>query len=104
MEEVMNTRRFTKPVTVLVGLGYPYEVTDTMEAYRLLSEWPGGDNPAQAAALNACRAALAGEIEPETARDIFAAFARRSGVLVPETWAGPPPSPCSGRGQPFRRK
>ena len=93
----MDTRRFTKPITVLVGLGYPYEVIGTMEAYRLLSEWPGGDNAAQAAALNACRAALAGEIEPETARDIFAAFARRSGVLVPETDLIKSDDPASNR-------
>ncbi len=84
----MNDRRFLQPVTVLVGLGYPYAVTGVMDAYRLLSDWPGGNNPAQAAALNACRAALAAEIEVETARDIFEAFARRSGLLVPETIFG----------------
>ncbi len=80
----MNARRFIQPVTVLVGLGHPYEVNGVMDAYQLLSDWPGGSNPAQAAALNACRAALAGEIEVETARDIFEAFARRSGILIPE--------------------
>ena len=58
----MNDRRFSQPVTVLVGLGFPHEVKSVFEAYRLLSDWPGGNNPAQSATLNACRAELAGEV------------------------------------------
>ncbi|MEI5632022.1 DUF982 domain-containing protein [Ensifer sp. CCNWLY38] len=36
-------------------------------------------------ALNACRAALAGEIDVETARGTFVAFARRANLLAPDT-------------------
>jgi len=65
-------------------LAFPHEVKSVFEAYRLLSAWPGGNNPAQSAALNACRAALAGEVDVDTARSVFEAFTRRSGVLMPE--------------------
>ncbi len=34
--------------------------------------------------MKACKAALLGEIEAETARDAFSAFARRAGILAPE--------------------
>ncbi|MGN7735350.1 DUF982 domain-containing protein [Ensifer sp. 22564] len=36
-------------------------------------------------ALNACRAALAGEIDVETVRGTFVAFARRANLLAPDT-------------------
>jgi len=41
-------------------------------------------NPTHATALNACKAALSGEIEPETARSTFVAFARLSNRPVPD--------------------
>lgn len=80
----MNDRRFAEPVTILVGLGFPFQVNSVLDALDILSDWPGGRNPSQAAALNACRAALAGELDEETARGVFEAFARRTGILMPD--------------------
>jgi len=82
----MMTRSFGRPVTVLVGLGMPVEIGTVMEAYTLLNDWPPSQrNPAHAAALNACKAALMDLIEPETARATFEAFARRNDLLVDNT-------------------
>ena len=51
-----------------------------------LVEWPAAlrDN-AHSVALKACGAALRGEIEAETARGLFAAFAEKHDLLAPET-------------------
>ncbi|WP_353645927.1 DUF982 domain-containing protein [Mesorhizobium sp. WSM2239] len=56
-------------------------------AFELLNDWPSRDRgPAHdAAAIDACRAALACECDDETARRAFEAFARDSGILAPET-------------------
>ncbi|GLR56833.1 MULTISPECIES: DUF982 domain-containing protein [Rhizobium] len=56
------------------------------QAYRLLLEWaaPGSDR-AHTIALNTCKAALTGDIEAETARSVFAAFAERHDLLAPGT-------------------
>ena len=80
----MNDRRFSQPVCVLVGLGLPHQVNSVFEAYQLLTDWHGGRNPAHAAALNTCRAALADEVDAEIVRSVFEAFARRTGILVPK--------------------
>ncbi|MFK0693088.1 DUF982 domain-containing protein, partial [Mesorhizobium sp. IMUNJ 23033] len=49
-----------------------------------LEEWPPSKrNAAHGIALNACRAALAGKVDAETARSTFVAFARRMDLLVP---------------------
>lgn len=82
----MKPDMFEKPVRILVGLGFPTEVRSVMDAYRHLVEWPISlrDVP-HSVALKACRAALSGEIEAETARGLFAAFAQKHDLLVPET-------------------
>ena len=55
-----------------------------MEAYAILNEWPPSSrSTAHAMALKACKAALAGEIEAETARGMFFAFAQRNDLLAP---------------------
>ena len=79
----MSIRLFETPVTIFVGLGYPRQVAGTTEAYKILMEWHGKRGPAHEAAINACRAAMTGDIDVETARGIFEAFARARGVLVP---------------------
>jgi hypothetical protein len=67
------------------GLGLPMRVDNVMKAYTLLNEWPPSKrNAAHAIALNACRAALVGEIDTETARATFIAFARRASLLAPQ--------------------
>ncbi|MBX4937087.1 DUF982 domain-containing protein [Rhizobium binae] len=77
---------FKKPVTIFVGLGFPAEVRTVMEAYRHLSEWPVTlRDAAHSIALKACTAALRCEIEAETARGLFVAFADRHDLLAPES-------------------
>ena len=81
----MNYIAFEEPVSVLVGLGLPSRVENVMEACALLDDWPPSKrDSAHAIALKACRAALAGDIDAETARATFVAFARRANLLAPE--------------------
>jgi len=76
---------FKDPVTILVGLGFPAEVRTVMDAYRHLAEWPASMQDAvHSIALKACGAALRGEIEAETARGLFAAFAEKHDLLAPD--------------------
>ena len=76
---------FERPVTVLTGMGFPTRIENVMDAYALLQDWPVlSRNRAHAIALKACKAALTGEIDAETARSTFEAFARRSDVLAPD--------------------
>ncbi|KEC76084.1 hypothetical protein RLPCCGM1_c0187 [Rhizobium leguminosarum bv. phaseoli CCGM1] len=59
-----------------------------MEAYRHLDEWPAMlRDAAHSVALKACAAALRGEIEAETARGLFLAFAEKHDLLAPEKTA-----------------
>lgn len=82
----MKPDMFRRPVTILVGLGFPAEVRSVMDAYRHLAEWPASlRDTAHSIALKACRAALRGEIEAETARGFFAAFAEKHDLLAPDT-------------------
>lgn len=84
----MKPDMFREPVTILVGLGFPAEVRTVMDAHRHLAEWPASmRDTAYSMALKACRAALRGEIEAETARGLFAAFAEKHDLLAPETSA-----------------
>jgi Protein of unknown function (DUF982) len=87
----MKPGMFRTPVRVLVGLGYPSEVGSVIEAYRLLENWPVlGRDAAHSVALKACRAALNGEIETETVRGLFAAFADRHDMLGSDQGFVPP--------------
>lgn len=82
----MKPDMFREPVTILVGLGFPAEVHTVMDAYRHLAEWPASlRDAAHSMALKACSAALRGEIEAETARGLFAAFAEKHDLLAPGT-------------------
>lgn len=82
----MKPDMFREPVTILVGLGFPAQVLGVTDAYRHLVEWPGSlRDRAHAVALNACQAALRGEIEAETARGLFVAFAEKHELLTTET-------------------
>ena len=92
-ENVMDRTRFENPVEIFVGLGFRRQVRSAMEAYAILSDMPGA-NHGKEIALKACRAAVAGEIEPETARAAFVAFARRNDILAqdaPDTITNPAP-------------
>jgi hypothetical protein len=84
----MKPDMFEQPVTILVGLGFPADVRSVMDAYRHLAEWPTSlRDTAHSVAMKACQAALRGEIEAETARGLFAAFAEKHDLLAPETAA-----------------
>jgi hypothetical protein len=76
---------FEKPVTVLVGIGFPRSINSVADAYAFLDDWPyTSRTAAHRIALNACRAALAGEIEVETARATFEGFARKANIHAPQ--------------------
>ncbi len=82
----MKPDLFRQPISILVGLGFPAEVRSVMDAYRHLVEWPASlRDTAHSIALKACGAALRGEIDPETARGLFAAFAEKHDLLTPQT-------------------
>jgi hypothetical protein len=84
-EEGMTFTQFDEPVLVFVGLSYPLEIESVAEAHTFLAEWPHSKrDTAHEVALTACRAALADEIDSDTARAAFAAFAKRHRILAPE--------------------
>ncbi|WP_082910072.1 DUF982 domain-containing protein [Ensifer glycinis] len=81
----MEHDRFRHPVPIFVGLGFPAEIYGVREAYAWLNEWPPSKrNPAHSIALDACKAALAGEIDAEIARTTLVACARRANLLAPD--------------------
>lgn len=77
----MLSQLFEKPVRVWVGLGFPRQLNTVVDAYQFVTQWCG-NSPEQRAAIRACRAALAGEIDAETARGILVQFAKRKDILV----------------------
>ena len=82
----MNALHFDEPVYLLVGIGVPAEINTVEHAYALLNDWPvWRRNSAYSIALNACKAALAGEIDADTARTMLAAFARRINGVAENT-------------------
>ena len=73
---------FSKPLSIFVGLGFPREISDTQAAFELLNEMPSHlRGPAHGAALNACRAAMRGELDEEVARGLVRAYAKARGIL-----------------------
>lgn len=89
MEEALNAiTDFRRPLVVYVGLGFPRQIADAEEAFILLNEMPSAmHGPSHSAARNACRAAMNGEIDAETARGVVEAFARARGILAQEAVA-----------------
>lgn len=77
----MLAQHFEKPVRVLVGLGFPRQLNTVVDAYQMLLDW-NGNSPEQKAAIRACKAALCGEVDAETARSVVVAFARKKDILV----------------------
>ena len=84
----MFAQPFLKPVLVWVGLGFPRQLNTVADAYQFVAEW-GGNSPERRAAIRACRAALAGDIDVETARGVFTAFARKKDILVEDSTIPP---------------
>jgi hypothetical protein len=81
MDQTMDPKRFVHPVSIFVGLGFPRRIETASEAFQVLNEWNGARSPTHAMALNVCRAASAGEVDIETGRLAFEAFARNRGML-----------------------
>ena len=77
----MLSKSFEKPVRVWVGLGFPRQLNTVADAYQFAVEWCG-NSPEQKAAIRACKAALVGDVDPETARGVFTAFARKKDILM----------------------
>jgi len=78
------TSNFSSPVTILVGLGFPAEVSSVTDAYRILMDWPTSRSDiAHKMALNACRGAFSGDVDTETVRSLFTAFADKHKMLAP---------------------
>lgn len=77
----MLAKHFEKPVRVWVGLGFPRNLNTVVDAYQLLMDWHG-NSPEQRSAIRACKAALAGDVDAETARGVFMAFARKKDILI----------------------
>ncbi|ESX82905.1 MULTISPECIES: DUF982 domain-containing protein [unclassified Mesorhizobium] len=77
----MTKKSFGRPVPILVGLGFPRHVENVWQAYDVLNEWPSR-GPAHKAAFDACRAGLADEVDTQTVRAAFEAFARKAGILA----------------------
>ncbi|UZF93256.1 DUF982 domain-containing protein [Bosea sp. NBC_00550] len=76
---------FERPVVILTGLGIPTAVSSAMEAYMFLADWPKSQrDPGHAFAVKACLAAVRGEIEPETAKGLFASWAEKQDILAPD--------------------
>jgi hypothetical protein len=87
-EVAMLAQPFEKPVRVWVGLGFPRQLNTVVDAYQFVLDWCG-NSPEQKAAIRACKAALAGDVDAETARGVLVAFARKKDILV-EDGAIPP--------------
>jgi len=84
----MLSQPFEKPVCVWVGLGFPRQINSVVDAYQFAMDYCG-NSPEQRAAIRACKAALTGEVDAETARSIFVAFAKKKGLMV-DDWVPPP--------------
>ena len=74
----MLSQLFEKPIRILVGLGFPRQLHT---AYQFAVDWCG-NSPEQKAAIRACKAALVGDVEAETAKGVFLAFARRKDMTT----------------------
>ena len=59
----------------------PRQLNTVADAYQFAAEWCG-NSPEQKAAIRACKAALIGDVDPETARGVFIAFARKKDILM----------------------
>ncbi|TIT41901.1 MAG: DUF982 domain-containing protein, partial [Mesorhizobium sp.] len=57
------------------------QLNSVVDAYQFVTDWCG-NSPEQKAAIRACKAALAGDIDAETARGILVRFARKKDILV----------------------
>jgi hypothetical protein len=84
LEIIMNSRQFSRPVSIFVGLGFAHDVGSVGAAFELLNDWPfRRRGPVHEEAMDTCRAALACECDDEAARQAFEAFAQAAGISAP---------------------
>jgi hypothetical protein len=84
-ETVMNRSVFEQPVWVFAGLNFPLPLESASQAHSFLLNAPGHlRGPGYSGAANACLAAIRDEVDAETARAAFVAYADRNGILIPE--------------------
>jgi hypothetical protein len=86
----MLSQSFDKRIRVWVGLGFPRQLNTVADAYQFAVDWCG-NIPEQKAAARACKAALVGDAEVETARVVFLAFARKKDILLENSGVPLPP-------------
>lgn len=80
----MAATTFARPVSIFVGMGFPFDVETPWDAYQVLTEWAGPRSLAHKAAVESCRAAISGAGASDEARSNFDEFARQAGILAPE--------------------
>ncbi len=81
----MTAIRFSRPIEVLVGLGFPRRVASPRAALDYLDQIPLLlRDEVYHATRDACVDALAGRCGADEANDVFAAFVRRRGDLLGE--------------------
>jgi hypothetical protein len=89
----MFATRSPRPVSVLVGLGFPIRIGNAHEALEWLEAEPAAvRDEAYDATCAACRDAVTGtegvEIETGEALDVVTAYARRRGILLEDDAPG----------------
>ncbi|MBB6470313.1 hypothetical protein HNQ96_006210 [Aminobacter lissarensis] len=80
----MSAMEFREPVTIFVGLGFPFDVESVLDAYRVLTDWVGARDLSHTMALNSCLDAINGIATAEAAREQFEAFAGARGIVAAE--------------------
>ncbi|MGB3537495.1 MAG: DUF982 domain-containing protein [Mesorhizobium sp.] len=83
----MNQVKFDRSVSVFIGLGFPREIANVVEAYDILIEWKGIRDLDQNGAIEVCRKALNGERTGRDARLAFQKFALNKGILSEEAYS-----------------
>jgi hypothetical protein len=78
--------KFPRPVSMLVGLGFPRQIDSVDKAVAFLDDYPLllRDESYQAT-RDVCLDALSECATTEEAHDVFCAFARRRGILIEGT-------------------
>lgn len=80
----MSAHRFSRPVHVFVGLGFPHAVSSLQEARQVLDEWTGRHSPKYMATVALCKSARGRKEDVESVRVAFEAFALAHGILAPD--------------------
>lgn len=81
----MRKLAFSEPVSIFVGLDFPCDVADVLEAYKILNDWPHSTRDAgHLTALHTCAAVLGGHGTATEARRALYDFAEEHGMLNQE--------------------